>query len=166
MFDILNDDKFLEEKFNYNNEQSYEFNIKDLPSNNDIDFIPTNHLNSNILDGKIIKYINFDKINSFLLKHNVNLHKETLRGFFNIYLQHNNVSALSEQDMLNNFLKMVKFYNQFNSRKNPVYNNNKQNKIGKMEEKSSEINTDFNQHNSISKAMQYQNQNYLAKKKF
>jgi hypothetical protein len=173
MFDLLNDDNFLEDKFNYTNNVFSDFNIKDLPSNNDIDFEPINHINNTLLlnnnnnnNNNNNKNINFSKIYLFLSDNNIKLPFETTKGFFYIYLQHNDVSTLSERDMLQNFLKMVKFYNQFNKRKIPVYNNSKQNKIGKIEEKSSEMDTNFNQHNSISKSMQFQNQQYLTKKKF
>lgn len=151
-FALLNDEQFLQDKFNYLQKVSYD---------NDIDFNPSNHINNTLVNNK---NIDFDKINQYLINNNVQLHMQTIKDFFHIYLQHNNINTLSKNEMLANFLKMVKFYNQFSKRNTPVYNNNKQTKRINLEEKGSEIDNSLTQYNGVSKAMNFHNKQYLTKK--
>jgi len=166
-FDLLNDNAFLETKFNFlPNELLTQYNIKDFQNINDIDFNPINHINHNNNTLITNKKINFTIIINYLKNNNINLPETTVKDCFYTYLQHNNVSNLKDEMILTNFLKMIKFYNQFYKRATPIYNNQKQNKQGFMEEKHSEIDNDLQHANGFSKAMKFQNDKYLNTNRF
>lgn len=166
IFYKLNDDAFLEDKFDYSNKNKelYKFyNIKDFHNINDIDFRPADYVNNTLKKNKIIDY---NKINNHLKNNNINLPLTIIIDFFNTYLLHNNVSILTEEQMLNNFLKMIKFYNQFYKRKTPVYNDKKQNRITFIEDKHSEMDNNIKLANGAMKAMNFHNKEHLTFKKF
>ena len=165
VFDILKNDTFLQNKFNYNydiQKESIEYNIKDFQIANDIDFIPTNHFNNNLKNTN--QNIDYNKISNYLNKNNINLPIDVITNCFNTYLLHNDVRTLSEEEMLKNFHKMINFYNQFYKRSTPVFNNKKQDKIPFIEEKHNEIPNNFQQANGFAKAMQFQNNKYKKDK--
>ena len=165
IFDILKDDTFLQNKFNYYydiQKDSIEYNIKDFQIANDIDFVPTNHLNNSLK--KTNKKIDYNKITNYLNKNNINLPTAVIVDCFNTYLLHNDVRTLSEEEMLQNFHKMINFYNQFYKRSTPVFNNKKQDKIPFIEEKHKELPNNIQQVNGFAKAMQYQNNQYKKDK--
>lgn len=166
IFYKLNDDAFLESKFDYlnKNKELYKFyNIKDFQNMNDIDFISGNHINDSIKKNGIIDY---NKIINHLKNNNINLPLTTIMDFFNTYLLHNNVINLSEQQILANFLKMIKFYDQFYKRKTPVYNDKKQTRITFIEDKHSEMDNNLKLASGFSKAMNFHNKEHLTFKKF
>jgi len=168
--DLLKNDLFLSDKFNNNNNNDYyQYNLKDFPTTNDIDFTPTNHIISNhnlILKDEKNKKNNIDikKIDSYLKKNNINLPLDVISDCFNTYILHNNIKTMNEQQLLTDFLKKINFYNQFYKRATPIYNNKKQTHMPLIVEKHIEADNNLRQANGVAKAMEYHNSKYKKNK--